>query len=894
MDPEKETLYLVDGTSYVHRAYHAIRGLTSSQGQSTNAVFGFTRMLLKLMADKRPRYMVIVFDTKGPTFRHEIYGAYKANRPPMPKDLAEQLVPIKEIIRCLNVKMMEREGYEADDVIGTLARIGEEQGFQVLVVTGDKDFRQIITKDISLWDSMKDKVTDYSAFKREYGLEPRQVIEIMGLAGDSIDNIPGVPGVGEKTALDLIRQYGTMDNLFVHLDEIKKKKLKENLDRSRGDAILSRRLATIDRHVPLEESVEVLAIGEPHREGLVEIFRDLEFRSLEDQFAIRRAPAEKNYRLCLGEEELLTLVREMRGKGMVSVSMETTSEDPFRAKLMGVSFSGGENQAVYVPVAHGHAGAPQTIDTEGSLRTVKMILEDEKILKIGHDIKYTAMVFKLHGIALKGILFDTMIASYVIDPGQRQHHLVDLAQHYLDQKMITCQETTRKGRPAMDFSRADMEEAKACACEAAEICLKLKTVLERRLEADGNLDLFHNLEMKVLPVLTDMEMTGIKIDTGFFRAMAQNFAEQLREIEQEIYQEAGMVFNINSPQQLSFVLFEKLMLPTQKKTIKTRSYSTDVDVLKKLSILPYKIPGLLLRYRTLTKLKSTYLDALVKMVDPETDRIHTSFNQTVTATGRLSSSNPNLQNIPVRGEEGREIRKGFVADKGYLLLSADYSQIELRVFAHFSQDTAFMDAFRRGEDIHARTASEIFGVKMDHVTPDMRRTAKVINFGIIYGMGIQKLSDELGIDKNTAKRYMDAYLERYGGVIRYREEMIQKARETGYVTTLFNRRRYLSGIKDSSQRIRAEAERMAINTPIQGTAADLIKRAMICIYERLKRERLKTRMILQVHDELVLETWEDEVERVRPLVKDHMEGVYPLDIPLLVDIKVGRNWDEAH
>jgi len=894
MSRERAIIYLVDGSLYIYRAYHAIKHLSNSKGFPTNAILGFAKMILRLFDEKRPKYMAIAFDAKGPTFRHKLYKDYKATRPPMPEDLVMQLPYIKAIVKGLNVKMIEKMGYEADDIIGTLARISEEKDFHVVIVTGDKDFRQLISPQISLWDTMKDRLTDYETFSREYGLEPIQIIDLMGLSGDSSDNIPGVPGVGEKTAAGLIKEFGTLENVFEHLEEIKKKRLKENLEKSHADAILSKRLVTIDRFVPIDEDIETLETGKPNTEELAEIFRELEFRGLWEQFATREEPVKKDYRLCLSEDELLSLVKKIKQKGLVSIDTETTSNDPLQAKLVGISFSWEENRAYYLPLTHHYLGAPDQLDITKALTILRNVLEDEKIAKIGQNIKYDALVFKRHGIELQGIHFDTMIASYVINPGLRQHNLDYLAQHYLNHKMITYNDLVGKGKEKINFSEVDVESAKVYSCEDADITLMLMNVLEKELQSDMNEDLFYKMEMKLLPVLMDMELAGIKINAKFFDEMSHRFAEQIKEIEQEIYEEAGMEFNINSPNQLGYVLFEKLRLPVQKKTTKTKAYSTDVKVLKKLSSLPYKIPKLLLRYRTLSKLKSTYLDALVKIANPSTGRIHTSFNQTVAATGRLSSSNPNLQNIPIKGEEGREIRKGFVADKGNYLLSADYSQIELRVFAHYSGDPDLMAAFKREEDIHARTASEILGVEADAVTQEMRRIAKAINFGIIYGMGPHKLSEELSIDTKTAKNYISAYYKRYQGVAKYREEAIASAREKGYVTTLFNRRRYLPEINHAKQRIRAEAERMAINTPIQGTAADLIKMAMINIQSRLKKENFKTKMLLQVHDELVFEVPEDEIEMIPPIIKEEMEGVYRLEVPLKVDINRGRNWHEAH
>ena len=894
MAPERETVYLVDGSSYIHRAYHAIRNLSNSKGLSTNATFGFTRMILKLFDEKRPKYLAVVLDAKGPTFRHELYEDYKATRPPMPEDLVEQLPYIKAIVKGLNVKMIEKEGYEADDIIGTLARKGQEKDFLVVIVTGDKDFRQLISPRISLLDTMKDKHTDYETFTKEYGLEPDQIIDLMGLSGDSSDNIPGVSGVGEKTAIGLIQEFGSLEGVFEHLREIKKKKLKENLEKSQADAVLSKKLVTIEQFAPIDEDIGDLRVGEPDSQELSEIFRELEFKGLWDQFATREETVKKDYHLCLSEEALSSLIEEIKQKGRVSIDTETTSQDPLQVRLVGISFACEENRASYLPLAHHYAGAPKQLEHSKALEVLKGILQDERIAKIGQNIKYDALVFKCHGIELQGIHFDTMIASYVINPSLRQHNLDYLAHHYLNHKMLTYKALVGKGKKEISFTEVDVERAMEYSCEDADITLRLTSALGRELQSDMNQDLFFNMEMKLLPVLIDMEFAGIKIDSRVFGEMSGRFAEQIKGIEEEIYEEAGMEFNIKSPQQLGYVLFEKLRLPVQKKTAKTKTYSTDVKVLKKLSSLPYRTPKLLLRYRTLTKLKSTYLDALVKMVNPSTGRIHTSFNQTVTATGRLSSSSPNLQNIPVKGEEGREIRKGFVAEKGHCLLAADYSQVELRVFAHYSRDPSFVEAFRIDEDIHTKTASEILGVTKEAVTPDMRRIAKAINFGIIYGMGSQRLSEELGIDNKTAKNYIDAYYKRYQGVKRYREEMIAMAREKGYVTTLFNRRRYLPEMNHAKQRVRAEAERMAINTPIQGTAADLIKKAMINIHNRLRRESLKTKMILQVHDELVFEVPEDEIDGIRSLVREEMEGVHPLDVPLKVDIKTGRNWDEAH
>ncbi len=893
MTQDAAIVYLVDGSSYIHRAYHAIRNLSNSKGFPTNAIFGFTTMVLKLINEKSPKYLALVFDAKGPTFRHKIYESYKANRPPMPEDMAVQIPVIKTILKTLNVKIFEKEGYEADDIIGTLARACEEKGCKVVIVTGDKDFRQLVTPNVSMWDTMKDAVTDYATLKETYGFEPKRFIDVMSLSGDSSDNIPGVPGVGEKTAIGLIQEFGSLENVFKHAQKITRKKLKESLQKSKDLTVLSKQLVIIDCSVPLDEDLEQLRTDEPHGEELTKIFRELEFKGLWEEFALRKETP-GDYTLILTEDALNSLVKKIKKSGTVSIDTETTSQDPLQAELVGLSFSCEESKAYYLPLLHQYLGAPKQLEWSKALGILKDVMENDRIFKFGHNIKYDAEVLKRHGMDLKGIHFDTMIASYVINPGLRQHNLDFLAQHYLNHKMIHYGDVVGKGKNQLSFSQVAVEKACEYSCEDADITLRLMKILDQKLISDKNEGLFFDLEMRLLPVLMDMEMTGIRIDAGFFQQMSTNFAEQMKDMEKQIYDEAGMEFNINSPQQLGYVLFEKLQLPVQKKTMKTKRYSTDVKVLKKLTAFPHKIPSLLLRYRTLSKLKSTYLDSLVKMVNPSTGRLHTSYNQTVAATGRLSSSNPNLQNIPVRGEEGREIRKGFISDNGHLLVSADYSQIELRVFAHYSDDDAFMKSFKQEEDIHTRTAAEILGVKAHSVTPDMRRVAKAVNFGIIYGMGPKKLSEELGIDLNTAKNYIATYYKTYQGVAKYREKMIERARKDGYVTTLFNRRRYLPDILHGNGVIRAEAERMAVNTPIQGTAADLIKKAMINIHQKLTRKGFRSKMLLQVHDELVFEVPEEEVKTVVPMIRAEMEGVYELKVPLKVDINMGRNWDEAH
>jgi DNA polymerase-1 len=622
MSQQDNTLYLVDGNSYIYRAYHAIRHLSNSKGFRTNAIFGFTKMLLKLFDDRNPEYVAVALDSKGPTFRHEMYDQYKASRPPMPDDLVEQLPYVKSIITGLGVKTIEMPGYEADDIIGTLVKKAEEKGFKVVVVTGDKDFRQIISEKTSLWDTMKDKETDLEVLSEEYDLKPSQIIDLMGLSGDSSDNIPGVKGVGEKTALNLIKDFGSLEGVYEHLEEITKKKLKENLENSHDNAILSKKLVTIDCDAPVDSEIMDLKINDPASEELSKLFRELEFKGLWDQFTSRKGSTSKEYRLCLSEKDITYLIERINKKRLVSIDTETTGTDPHNADLVGISLSLEPDTGYYIPISHMYLGAPQQINKSRVLELLRDILEDEKILKVGQNIKYDAIIFKYNGIDLKGIHFDTMIASYVINPGLRQHNLDYLAQHYLNHKMIPYHDVVGKGKAEINFSGVKVEKAMEYSCEDSDITLKLKDLLEKQLKEDKNEDLFHNIEMKLMPVLMNMEMAGIKIDSNFFREMSASFNQRIKGLEREVFDEAGTEFNLNSPKQLGHILFEKLELPVQKKTAKTKAYSTDVKVLNKLAREGYKIPEIILQYRTLAKLKSTYLDALVKIVNQNTGRIH--------------------------------------------------------------------------------------------------------------------------------------------------------------------------------------------------------------------------------------------------------------------------------
>jgi DNA polymerase-1 len=875
MNPPEKTIYLVDGSGYIYRAYHAVRNLSTRQGLPTNATFGFTNMLLKLLSEKNPEYMVMAFDAKGPTFRHAIYGEYKANRPPMPEDLVEQIPYIKKVVEGFNICSIELAGYEADDIIGTIGRFAEKQGFRVVMVTGDKDFKQLISPAASIWDPMRDRTVDYAGFKEDFGLEPSQWIEIMALTGDTSDNIPGVPGVGEKTGLRLIRDFGNLATLLKNLDQVKQKKLQENLSQFREQAVLSRRLVTIDTQVPVAVDMASAAVSKPDEEKLASLFSALEFKKLQQQFPVKRDFSEKSYKAVLDDRALESLIYQLQTRGTFAVDLETTAKDPMMASIVGISFSYRPDEGYYIPLGHDHESGPKQLGKEATLARLKPVLEDPDLAKVGQNIKYDWIVLKRHGIALKGVVFDTMVASYLLDPTRRAHNLESIAAEYLDYNMMTYKEVTGDKKGSKGFDQVSIKDAVLYACEDADITHMAYQILEPKLKKGGFKRLFTDVEIPLIEVLVDMEMTGVSVDKKRLEDLSKDFEGQLLSMEERIFAVAGEPFNIQSPQQLGHILFEKLKLPVQKKTKKKKGYSTDVEVLTALS-LEHELPALVLHFRSLAKLKSTYADALVDLVHPETHRIHTSYNQTITATGRLSSSTPNLQNIPIRTEEGRKIREAFVPRRGWTMFSADYSQVELRLLAHYSRDPILLEAFEKDEDIHTRTAAEVFQLFPSMITSELRRQAKVINFGIIYGMGPFRLAKELGISQKMAKTYIEHYFTTYKGVKRFIEETIEDARRVGKVRTLLDRHRWLPDILSRNRTAREFAERTAVNTPIQGTAADLIKVAMIRIHESLRKEGLRAKMLLQVHDELVFEVPPEEQERAVDMVDtlvDAFEGL---------------------
>jgi DNA polymerase I len=889
----QNTIYLVDGSSYIYRAYHAIRGLSNSQGLPTNAIFGFTRMLIKLLEDRKPEYLMMLFDSKGPTFRHKIYEEYKAHRPTMPEDLSVQIPYIKEVTKGLNLPSLELEGYEADDLIGTLAVKAEEAGFSVVMVTGDKDFIQLVTKNVQIWDPMKDKTITIETFQKSYNLEPAQMIDVMGLTGDVSDNIPGVPGIGPKTAISLIQTYGNIDHLYQKVDDITRKKQKENLIKFKDQAYLSRRLVKIDRQAPVEFIPETFRLSTTDNEKLSRLFKVLEFRQLQQDYPVLSDLRGKNYQCIQDPASLKDLIILLNKSERFAIDTETTSQNPMKAELVGLSFSVRAGEAFYIPCGHQGNDSPLQLKKELILEQLYPVLENQNIKKIGQNIKYDWLVLNRHGIILKGVSFDTMIASYLINPSKRAHNLDQIALDFLDHKTISYEDVTGKGKNAVRFDKVPLDKALPYACEDADITLMAADVLKPRLEEIGVMELFEKVELPLIPVLMRMEQKGIFVDIPRLQTLSKSFGFQLQQLEQEIYSLAGEKFNINSSQQLCQILFEKLNLPVQKKTKKRSGYSTDVSVLTLLSST-HELPAHILRHRTLSKLKTTYADSLIDLVHPETGRIHTSYNQTVTSTGRLSSSDPNLQNIPIRTEEGREIRSAFIPQEGWFLLAADYSQIELRILAHYSNDAILIDAFHKEEDIHTRTASEIFNVFPEMMDSELRRQAKVINFGIIYGMGPFRLSNELGISQKMAKTYINNYFSRYKGVKAFIDQTIENARETSKTSTLLGRIRLLPEINSTNNVIRQAAERTAINTPIQGTAADLIKVAMINIDNALLEQGFRTAMLLTVHDELVFEVPPEEIHEAAQLVKDIMENVWNLKVPLKVNIQRGKNWAEAH
>jgi len=842
-------------------------------------------MLLKIIREKRPDNLIISFDSPVPTERHKIYEEYKAQRPETPEDLLEQLPHIRKIISSFKIEIFEVPGYEADDVLGTIARKAADKGIDVFIVTGDKDMLQLVDERIKVYDPMKDKILDEEFVRKRYGVGPSKITDFMALTGDAVDNIPGIKGVGEKTAKELLSEFDTVEDLLSHTERIKKQKLRLLVSESADIVRLSKRLATLDTSVPVDIEPEKMKLREPDWPELMVLFKEFEFLSLAKRIP-SGASSDVQYEMVISREKVKEIAASI--KESYALEVEATSKHPLKGSLVGIALGIEKGHGFYIPVSHAYPEVPVQLQKRDVLEDLKRMFEDEKIAKIGHNLKYDIMVLKQEGVKVKGRLYDVMIASYLMNPHKMNHSLEEVALEYLSYRKQTLEEVLKK---KSSFADVTLEEASIFASEDVHVCLELSEVLFNSIKENALEKVYEDIEMPLIYVLADMEEAGVKIDLKKLSMISKELDRELDGIQKRIYFLAGEEFNINSPKQLSRILFENMGLQPKKKT-KT-GYSTDMSVLEDLAG-SHELPREILTYRTLNKLKTTYIDVLPKLINHQTGRIHTSFNQTVTATGRLSSSDPNLQNIPVRGEWGRRMRETFIADENNFLLSADYSQIELRILAHLSQDEGLVEAFRNNDDIHARTASEIFRIPADKVTSEMRRIAKTVNFGIIYGISPFGLSETLNISREEAKSYIDQYFHRHPGVMNYIEKTIKDAKHKGYVTTLFGRRRAIPEIKSRNTTVRQQGERLVVNSPIQGTAADIIKIAMIHIWKRFNEKGLETKMILQVHDELLFEVPGSEREIVADIVKREMEDVLELGIPLHVDMKYGKNWAEAH
>ncbi|GAB6041770.1 DNA polymerase I [Endothiovibrio diazotrophicus] len=905
-----DRLILVDGSSYLYRAFHVMKDLTNSAGMPTGAVYGVVNMLKKLLRDEQPRHMAVVFDAKGPTFRDELYAEYKAHRPPMPDELRAQIEPLHAIVRALGLPLLCVEGVEADDVIGTLARRADAAGIACLISTGDKDLAQLVSERVTLINTMTDTLLDRQGVVDKFGVPPERIIDLLALVGDASDNVPGVPKVGPKTAVKWLAEYGSVDGIVEHAEEIKGK-VGENLRASLEQLALSRRLVTIHTEVALEQGPHELAITAPDTEALRDWFTRLEFRSWLAQLgeAGETAPApeddvpataEPRYETILNAADLDRWIEKMARAELIAVDSETDSLDYMRANLVGLSFAVEPGEAAYLPLGHDYAGAPAQLPLRETLDRLRPILESAERPKVGQNLKYDLSVLLHHGIELRGIAYDTMLESYVADSTGR-HDMDTLAEKYLQHKTITYEEVAGKGVKQQTFNRIELERATPYAAEDAEVTLRLHHAIWPRVAAEPRLRaLFEEIERPLLEVIARIERNGVRVDAGMLAEQSMEIATRLQSLEAEAHQVAGKAFNLSSPKQLQQILFEEMGLPVLSKTPKGQP-STAEGVLQELA-LEYELPRLIMEHRGLAKLKSTYTDKLPGQINPVTGRVHTSYHQAVAATGRLSSSDPNLQNIPVRTEAGRRIRQAFIAADGSKLVAADYSQIELRIMAHLSDDAGLLRAFAAGLDIHAATAAEVFNVATEAVTKEQRRAAKAVNFGLIYGMSAFGLAKQLGVERGTAQQYIERYFERYPGVAAYMERTREQAKSDGYVETVFGRRLHLPEIHSRNGARRQYAERSAINAPMQGTAADIIKRAMLAV-DRWIGERFggpceagdaAVRMIMQVHDELVFEVREEALDELLGALPGLMEGAAELKVPLVIESGVGANWDEAH
>ncbi|MGO0631289.1 DNA polymerase I [Pseudomonas sp. SAR267] len=910
-------LVLVDGSSYLYRAFHALPPLTTSKGMPTGAVKGVLNMLKSLRKQYPDSLFAVVFDAKGGTFRDAMFAEYKANRPSMPDDLRVQVEPLHASVRALGYPLLCVEGVEADDVIGTLARSSATQGRPVIISTGDKDMAQLVDGHVTLVNTMTGSVLDVAGVHEKFGVGPEHIIDFLALMGDKVDNIPGVPGVGEKTAVGLLTGIGGgLSDLYANLDKVPTlairgaKTLPAKLEEHRDAAFLSYELATIKCDVPLEVEVEALVCGEPDREALLALYTEMEFKSwiaevqrdavrTGEPVAVIEAPAatvEPKYETILDQARFDVWLEKLRQAPLFAFDTETTSLDAQQAQLVGVSFAVEPHEAAYVPLAHDYEGAPAQLDREAVLLALKPLLEDPAKAKVGQNAKYDINILanSSPAIEMRGVAYDTMLESYVLNSTATRHDMDSLALKYLDHTTIAFEDIAGKGAKQLTFNQINLDKAGPYAAEDADITLRLHHALQARLAQTPSVQpVLMDIEMPLVPVLAKIERQGALVDAALLQVQSGELGVKMAELEQRAYALAGEEFNLGSPKQLGAILYDKLGMPVLSKTAKGQP-STAEAVLDELAEQGYPLPEVLMQYRSLSKLKSTYTDKLPGQINPRTGRIHTSYQQAVAATGRLSSSDPNLQNIPIRTAEGRRIRQAFVASPGYKLLAADYSQIELRIMAHLAKDEGLLHAFRNDLDVHRATAAEVFGVALEDVTTDQRHSAKAINFGLIYGMSAFGLAKQIGVDRKQSQDYIDRYFARYPGVLAYMERTRAQAAEQGFVETLFGRRLYLPDINAKNPALRKGAERTAINAPMQGTAADIIKRAMVNVDNWLSESGLDARVILQVHDELVLEVREDLVEQVKDEIRTHMSSAAQLDVPLVVEAGVGSNWDEAH
>jgi DNA polymerase-1 len=896
-------VYLIDGSGFIFRAFHGVRPLTRPDGTPVNAVYGFTQMLMKILTDTDADCLAVIFDAARKTFRNDIYADYKANRPPPPDELVPQFDLVKATVEAFNVPAIEMPGFEADDLIATYARQATEAGAEVTIVSSDKDLMQLVTDNVTMFDAMKNKVIGHDEVVEKFGLGPDKVVEVQALAGDSSDNVPGVPGIGVKTAAQLLTEYGDLESLLERAEEIKQPKRRQNLIENADLARISRQLVQLRDDVPVEAGLDSFGRREPDPEALIPFLLEQGFKSIvsrvESSLGIESTdeadtpPAEVDYELVQDEKALAAWIETATDAGFVAVDTETTSLNATVAELVGVSLSVTPGKACYIPVAD---GAPEQIRLKRAIDMLKPMLEDPSVLKIGQNIKYDALILAQHGIEVAPV-DDTMLLSFVLDGGANKHGMDELADRHLGMTTVKYKDVVGSGKSQVTFDYVPLDKACGYAAEDADITLRLHKALKPRLVTERMATVYETIERPLISVLSSLERKGVLVDPEILRGLSRDFAQRMGGLEDEIRTLAGEDFNIGSPKQLGEILFDKMSLPGAKKT-KTGAYKTDQDVLEGLAAAGHELPARVLDWRQIAKLKSTYTDKLVEEINPNTKRIHTSYAMAGAQTGRLASTDPNLQNIPVRSEEGRKIRQAFIAREGCKLVSFDYSQIELRVLAHMAGIQSLVDAFRDGADIHALTASQVFGVPMEGMDPLVRRQAKAINFGIIYGISAFGLARQLGIAQKEARDYIETYFERYPGIKDYMERAREECRQTGMVTTLFGRRIHLLGIVDKNPMRRNYAERQAINAPIQGTAADIIKRAMIRVPAGLASKKLEADMLLQVHDELIFEVPEAQVDDTVAVVKDVMGGAaepaVALDVPLVVDAGIGDNWDQAH